>query len=85
MDEIKEKPIGKVTHYFPKVGVAIIKLKEGIKIGDKVKIKREAEEFEQEVGSMQIDHKDIKSAKAGEEVGLKVDKKVKEGWEVYRL
>jgi putative protease len=80
----KEKPIGEVTHYFPKVEAAIVKLKAPLKIGDKIKLKRGEEEFEQEVKSMQVDHTDIKSGKKGDEVGLKVDQKVKEGWEVYK-
>ncbi|PIU42769.1 MAG: hypothetical protein CO034_02540 [Parcubacteria group bacterium CG_4_9_14_0_2_um_filter_35_11] len=85
MEEIKEKLIGKVTHYFPKVGAAIVKLEDNLQIGEKIKIKKGEMEFEQAVQSMQIDHKDIKEAKKGQEVGLKVDQKVKEGWEVYKI
>jgi putative protease len=81
----EEKLIGKITHYFPKVGAAVVKLEGSLKVGDRIKLKRGEEEFEQEVQSMQIDHKDLKAAKKGEEVGLKVDQKVKEGWEVYKL
>jgi putative protease len=79
-----EKPIGKVVHYFPHVEVAVVKLNTTLKKGDKIKLKRGDDEFEQTVKSMQIDHKDIKVAKKGKEIGLKVDKKVKEGWEVYK-
>lgn len=81
----KEKPIGKVIHYFPHVNAAVVKLKDDLSIGDKIKLKRGDEEFEQEVKSMQIDHKSIKVAKKGKEVGLEVDKKVKEGWELYKI
>lgn len=85
MEEVEEKFIGKVTHYFPKVGAAIVKLEDNLRIGDKIKLKREEKEFEQEVTSMQIEHKDIKEAKKGQEIGLKVEQKVKEGWEVYKI
>lgn len=81
----EEKLIGKVTHYFPHVEAAVVKLNGDLKIGDKIKLVRGEEEFEQEVKSMQANHTDIKSAKKGDEIGLKVDKKVKEGWEVYKL
>lgn len=81
----EEKLVGKITHYYPKVGVAVVKAKGTIKIGDKIKVKKGEEEFEQSVESMQIDYKDIKSAKKGQEIGLKVNQKVKEGWEVYKL
>lgn len=79
----EEKLIGKVTHYFPKVEVAIVKLKDSLEIGERIKFKKEDQEFDQVVTSMQIEHKDIKEAKKGQEIGIKVDKKVKEGWEVY--
>lgn len=81
----EEKPIGIVTHYFSKVGVAVVKLSAPLKVGDKIKLKKGEEEFEQEVQSMQVDHKNLQEAKKGEEIGLKVDQKVKEGWEVYKI
>lgn len=80
----KEKPIGKIIHYFPHVKVAVVKLKSNIKVGDNIKLKKGEDEFEQKVKSMQVDHENIKSAKKGKEIGLKVNKKVKEGWEVYK-
>jgi len=85
MEEVKEKLIGRVTHYFPKVEAAIIKLEDNLQIGDKIKLKREDQEFEQKVESMQIDHTDIQKAEKGQEIGVKVDQKVKEGWEVYKV
>lgn len=81
----KERLVGEVTHYFSKIGVAVVKLKEKLKIGDKIKIMGGEREFEQEVKSMQIEHKDIKEAGKGKEIGLKVDQKVKEGDKVYRI
>lgn len=85
MEEVKEKLIGRVTHYFPKVEAAIIKLEDNLQIGDRVKFKRDDQEFEQNVESMQIDHKDIQKAVKGQEIGVKVDQKLKEGWEVYKI
>lgn len=82
---VEEKLIGKIIHYFPKVGAAVVKLDDDLKIGDKIKLKHGEEEFEQEVTSMQFDHKPVEVAKKGEEVGLKVEKKVKENWEVYKV
>ncbi len=73
--------IGKVTHYYDKLGVAIIKPTKTIKIGDKIKFGEDG--FEQAVESMQFDHKEISEAKKGQEVGIKVDKKVKEGTPVH--
>lgn len=80
-----EKEIGKVTHYFPKVGVAIVKLTDSLALGDVIHFKGETIDFEQGVESMQVEHKAIEKAEAGEEVGVKVSGKVKEGNKVYKV
>lgn len=80
-----EKLIGHITHYFNKISVAIVELKDKIKIGDRIKIKGKNREFEQIVNSLQVEHKDVKEANKGETVGMKVENKVKEGDEVYLI
>jgi putative protease len=78
--------IGKVTHYYDKIGVAVVELDGGLSKGDKIKFVRGGEDmFEQEVKSMQIEHDKIDSAKKGDIVGLKVDQEVKEDAEVYKI
>lgn len=78
---IKLTKIGKVTHYYDKLGVAIVKPTKAIKVGDKIKFGEEG--FEQTVESMQFDHKAVEKASPGKEVGIKVDKKAREGTLVY--
>lgn len=72
--------MGQVTHYYDKIGVAVVKLARGdLKVGDKVKlVDNSGEEFEQDVKSMQIEHAAIEIAKKGDEFGLKVDKPIKD-------
>ena len=82
---MEEKLIGKITHYFGKIQVAIIELTDAIKIGDKVRIKGNSTDFEQEVDSMQIDHANVEKAKKGESIGIKVGETVREGDEVYLI
>lgn len=78
--------IGKVTHYYDKIGVAIVELGSSLAVGDKIKFARGGEDlFEQEVKSIQIEHEKKKTAKKGEVVGLKVKKQVKEGAEVFKV
>lgn len=78
------KLVGVVTHYFPHVSAAVLKVEAAIKVGDKVKIVTPSgKEFEQEITSMQIDRADITEAKVGDEIGIKVDEKVHEGCKVY--
>lgn len=78
--------IGTVTHYYDKIGVAVVKLTGGdLKVGDLLKLtKKDGEEFTQEVKSMQIEHADIDIAKKGDEFGLKVDAAVKAGTDVEK-
>ncbi len=87
MAEVEEgKLIGRVVHYFDKIGVAVIALKAPLKVGDTIRIVGgESTDFTQEVGSMEIEHEKIKKAKKGQEVGLKVKEKVREGYKVYKV
>lgn len=81
----KEKPIGKITHYFANIGVAVIDLVSPLKVGDKIRIVGgENTDFEQEVESLQVEHEAVKSAKKGDSVGMKVDEKVHEGYKVFK-
>lgn len=80
------KLIGKITHYFSNIEVAVIELSSPLKIGETIRvIGGEETDFDQEVESMQIDHKEVKSAKKGDSVGMKVDEKVHEGYKVYKI
>ena len=75
-----DNQIGKVTHYYDKLGVAIIDLEKGsLKVGDKVKFKHGEEEFSQEVESLQVEHESVDSVKSGDSFGVKVDKPAKPG------
>ena len=74
------KPIGKITHFFDRIGVAVISLdKGGLKKGDKIKIVGHGAEFEQVVTSMQIEHKDVEAVKKGQDFGIKLDNPAKVG------
>lgn len=80
------KIIGVVTHYFPRIEVGIINLLAPMEEGDEIRIVGgENTDFNQKVKSMQIDHKEVKKAKKGDSVGLKVGEKIREGYKVYRV
>jgi len=80
-----EKLIGQVIHFFPKAGVMVVRLTDAIAVGDTIKIKRGDGEFSQTVDSMQIEHQNIDSAQAGEEVAIKAGGATKEGAGVYKV
>ncbi len=72
-----ETKIGKVTHYFTKIGVAVIELSGTVKVGDKIHFKGTTSNFEQTVDSMQIEHDKVEEAKKGQSIGMKVKEHVR--------
>lgn len=77
------KPIGEVTHYYSNLEVAIVKFNKPVEVGAKVRFKGATTDFEETISSMQYDHKPIDKAKKGQEVGIKVGEKVRQGDKVY--
>lgn len=80
----KEPVIGIVTHYFPHVRAAVVKLKAPLTVGDKIKVKGHTTDFTQTITSLQIDRVPINEAKKGQEIGLLVDSRVRQHDVVYK-
>ena len=78
------KEVGKVTHWYDKIGVAVVKLSGPLKVGDNIKIKQGDQELDDTVASMQVDHKEVSSGKKGSEVAIKISQTAKEGTVLYR-
>lgn len=86
MINMADKRVGKVKHYFDKIGVAAIVFESKLSVGDKIKfVKNGKELFQQEVTSIQKEHENITKVKKGDDVGMKVDQPVKEGTEIYKI
>lgn len=79
----EEKPIGKVTHYFGKIKVAVIKFNKDVRVGKKVAYRGATTDFSDTISSIQKDHVPVKIAKKGSSVGVKVKKKVRVDDRVY--
>ena len=78
--------VGKVSHYYDKLSVAIIDLDGTLSVGDNIKFVRGGEDlFEQKVESIQIEHEKKDSAGKGDVIGLKTPEAVKEGTEVFKI
>jgi len=83
--EASMEKVGEVTHYFPHVNAAAVKmLKSGLKVGDKIYIKGHTSDFKEVVESMQLDHVMITEGKKGDEIGLLVKSRVRIGDSVYK-
>lgn len=80
-----KKLIGEVTHFFGHICVAVVKLSGNLKDGDKILVEGATTSFEQPVKSMQIEHEEVKEAKKGDSIGLKVKDKVREGDKVFLI
>ena len=76
--------IGHITHFFPKISVAVIELEKDLNVGDTIAVKGPTTDFEQKVDSMQIEHKNVEKAEAGQSIGLKVAERVRETDVVYK-
>ncbi len=74
---MSEEPIGKVTHYFDRIGVAVLELTGTIRVGDTLHFHGHGTDFTQKVDSLQIEHKSVPEGQAGQDVALKVTDKVR--------
>ena len=78
-----EKLVGRVTHYYKRIGVAIVEVTGRLKVGDTIHVKGSTTDFEQTVDSMEIEHEPIEVAQAGQVIGLKIAGKVRDNDGVY--
>ncbi len=79
------KLIGKISHYFNKIGVAVVDLSDTLKVGDTIRILGGNTDFNQVVESMEVEHQKVQEAKKGDSVGMKVSEKVREEYSVYKI
>jgi putative protease len=83
--EKTEKPIGKITHFYGKIKVAVVKFNQKVSVGAKIRIKGANTDFNEIIKSMEYDHKKIKFALKGKLVGIKVHKIAKVGDLIYKI
>lgn len=76
-------PIGEVTHYYDKAGVAVVRFNKKVSVGTSVRFHGATTDFTETIGSMQLDHEAVDSAEAGKEIGIKVKSKARDGDKVY--
>ncbi len=76
---------GRITHYFSGISVAVADLEAPLAVGDRILIRGSTTDLEQVVESMQIEHKDVQTAKAGQSIGLKVKDRVRENDIIYKI
>ncbi len=82
---MEKKLVGKVTHFFQKVSVAVVDVSDELRVGDKIVIETGSGPIEQTVDSMQIEHEQINVAMPGQSIGMKVNGPAHQGNMVYKL
>lgn len=82
-EELQE--VGKVSHFFTKISVAVIELTATISVGDRILIKGPTTNLEQTIDSMEIEHEKVQKAGAGQSIGMKVKDRVRETDVVYKI
>ena len=82
---MQEKEIGVIAHYYGNISVGIIQLSDTLRVGDNIHIKGHTSDFNQTVDSLQIEHKEVQEAKAGDLVGIKVIQKVHPHDKVFKV
>ncbi|MBN1842150.1 MAG: hypothetical protein JW883_07715 [Deltaproteobacteria bacterium] len=83
---MKEEQVGRVTNFYVKISVAAIEVTGGIiRIGDTLHFKGHGTDFQDTVASMEIERQPVDEARPGDEVGIKLEKRVRENDKVYKV
>lgn len=85
MADEEKKLIGKIVHYYAKIGVAVVDLTDKVSVGDTISIEGAVTNLKETINSIEVEHKKIQTAKAGDSIGLKVSDRVREGDAVYKV
>ncbi len=81
-----EQKVGRVTHYWAKIGVAGIEITAGeLRVGDTIRFRGHTTDFTQTLESMQVEHRTVEEVRAGDSVGLKVADHVRDHDDVFKV
>ncbi|MBN1394734.1 MAG: hypothetical protein JW959_06895 [Pirellulales bacterium] len=81
-----EVELGKITHYFSKIGVAAIEItQDTLRVGDTIHVKGHTSDFTQKIDSMQIDNQPVAEATAGQSIGTRVKEHAREHDLVFKV
>jgi len=81
-----EEKIGVVSHYWNHIHVAGIHMTDGeLRLGDTIHVKGHTSDFTQQVESIQVENQEVQTARAGDDVGVKVVDYAREHDEVFKV
>lgn len=77
--------IGQVTQYTGKIRAAVLALTGTLRVGDTVHVLGRTTDLQQEVTSLQIEHQAVDEAGPGDDVALKVTRRVRPRDKVFKI
>ena len=81
----QEVILGRISHFYARINVAVVKLKALLKTGDNIRIQGHTTNLEETVSSMQLNHQAVNEASKGKEIGLWVSCRVRAGDTIYKV
>ena len=80
-----EVKVGKITHFYDRIGVAVVVLSDDLKLGDTVHVVGRNTDINQQVQSMEIEHNKIQEGKKGQEVALALNAPARKGDKIFKV
>jgi putative protease len=80
-----EVEIGRVMAFFARPVVAGVTLTAHLKVGDTIHIVGHTTDIEAVVESMQVNNVSVQEANAGDDIGIRVPDRVRDGDKVYKI
>jgi len=77
--------VGTVTHFFDRLGVAVLQLSQPISVGDTLHFLGHSTDFKEDVASLQIEHRSVTQGQPGEDVAIKVSQRVHPNDAVFKV
>lgn len=77
--------VGRVSHFFGRINVAVIEVSGTISVGDRIAIKGPTTDIEQTIDSMEIEHAKVKQATKGQSIGMKINGHARENDTIYKI
>ncbi len=77
--------LGKILDYYAKPGVAGLVLEAPLSVGETIRIKGHTTDLTQKVEHIEVKHKSVPSAAAGEGIGIKLADRARMGDAIYKI
>lgn len=83
---MEEQLIGTVTHFFGGPSVAVVRMSAGeLSVGDEIHFVGHTSDFTERITSMEVNHQKVETAKAGDEIAIKVIARAREHDQVFKV